>query len=1091
MPETVVTLDKICSMEVLRANPADPVLSILHRMRRARISSMVITEYDKPVGMITEKDIIRLVTVSDKDLTELCAEDVMTSPVVTMPASEDFQAAYQEMQRRKLRHIVVINDAGHLRGIASETDFVQHLGFEYLAEIKHVEAVMERVLVYTPVDATLRQAFEIMSEKQISSVIVGDECQVEGILTERDVIRLLDDRVELDEALVGQYMSSPVKTIDPGTSLLDARQMMQERNVRRLLVKDKQGYTVGLLTRQNLIDRLQTHFIRLMRDAIEQLHVQLENSRSKEIHYRGFFESSPLAYQSLDQQGNFIEVNQSWRQMLGYSNGELVGTPFAALLAPGQEEKFKLCFQGFKQAGEAKEVTYFLQSKNGTTLEIQFDGQVVRDDEGRFIRTHCVLTNVTKQKQIDSQLKLFRRLIDSSNDALFVIDAATAHILDLNDAACRYLEYTRDELLNTPVTDFSEKISTMSLWLEKCSQIRKSQQGVLYESAHITRTGKKIPVEISSTLQEAHGKDVIVSTVRDISERKAAERRLQEESNFLQAIIDSIGDPVMVIDTDFQVIKANREARDYYFNGESPGNEPCYRAAHSSTTPCHQDGLVCPLRDVIETNSSTTIVHEHTSSQGESRIFELMASPLYGSDGKISGIVESSRDITEHIKIQKALEEKERSLDHLAHHDPLTQLPNRLLFTDRLEQALRSAKRDNSGVALLFIDLDEFKEINDSFGHNLGDRLLKQVSLRLIKHTRDSDTIARLGGDEFTVITSGLTRPEDAAIIAQHLLEAFKEPIKLDQQRLHISLSIGISLYPDDADNAEALIRNADTAMYRAKSAGKNRYEFYTQDMTDQAFERILMVGALRNAIEQEQFVLHYQPQYDLRSGEIIGAEALIRWRDEQLGLIEPDRFIPVAEKTGLIHGIDIWVLNQVCKTVKHWECQGITLPRISVNISARHFGSNSLAREVTEILSHHNCCSTKIELEVTESVILNNPARASLELNQLREMGIHLAIDDFGTGYSSLAYLKKLPLDRLKIDRSFISDIPDDKNDEAISQAVIAMASSLGLEVIAEGMETEEQRDFLINSGCYSAQGFLLSKALPEAEFIKLLMKN
>ncbi|MBN0988673.1 EAL domain-containing protein [Amphritea pacifica] len=1083
MSESVVTLNTICSLDVLHAHPTDAALKVLHRMRKSHVSSIVIIDQREPIGIITEKDILRLVSSAETDLSELKAGDIMTSPVKTLFGDCDFQHAYEQMQRENLRHIVVINRDGSLRGIATETDFVQHLGFEYLAEIKHVEAVMERVIMFVPQDSTLRYAFSVMSDKKISSVVVGDSNNASGILTERDVVRLLDDQIDLNTARVCDYMSRPVEFIGVGTSLLQARQTMQTKQIRRLLVCDTDGQIIGLLTRQHLIDRLQTHFIKMMRDAISHLNQKLESSRNKVNHYQGFFENSPLAYQSLDADGYILEVNACWRKLMGYEKREIIGTAFKQLLTAGQEEKFRHCFASFSNNGFVENVHYQLRTRTGEILDIQLDGQIMRDESGNFIQTHCLLTNLTEKHKMDSQLQLFRQLIDQSHDALFVIDAESSRILDINQATCDYLGYKREQLLKMSITDISDLSPDLSRWRKRLASI--DARGGLFEAVHTTSDGRKVPVEISTTLQMINGKQVVLSTVRDITERKQAELRARNESNFLQAVIDCIGDPVMVIDTDYKVIKSNRAANDYYFNCLSSGDSSCYHMFHKQGVPCEH----CPLTDVMSSRKSTTRIHEHTCKSGEVRTFELMASPLYDADGKLAGLVESSRDISDHVSIRKALLDKEKSLDFLAHHDPLTKLPNRLLFGDRLKQAVRHAKRNKTGVALLFIDLDEFKEINDSFGHNLGDQLLKKVSERLKHHVRENDTISRLGGDEFTIIVEDLMNADDAATIAQNLLAAFNEPIDLDEQ-LHISLSIGISLYPDDAEQPEALIRNADTAMYRAKTAGKNRYEFYTQEMTDQAFERFLMVGALRNAIENQQFVLHYQPQIDLRDNSIIGAEALIRWNDPQMGTIPPSRFIPVAEKTGMIQNIDRWVLNTVCHNIHQWQQQGYRVPRISINISARHFGSNILADEVAAILDHHQCSSELIELEITEGVIMNNPSRAGKELKQLREMGIRLAIDDFGTGYSSLSYLKTLPLDRLKIDQSFISDIPEDKNDQAISRAIIALANSLGLEVIAEGMETEQQRQFLIEEGCLYAQGFLFSKGVPEHSFLSLLKK-
>lgn len=1086
MSESVVTLDSICSPEVLHASPTDAVLSVLHRMRKSDVSSIVIIDAEEPVGIITEKDILRLVSIGDQNLGQMTAAQVMTAPVKTLPGDYEFQQAYELMQQENLRHLVVINPNGRLRGIATETDFVQHLGFEYLAEIKHVDAIMERMILFVSPDTRLRQAFALMNEKKVSSVIVG-EGRAEGILTERDVVRLIDDKIDLNNTPVCEHMSSPVETVQAEASLLDARKIMQAKRIRRLLVNDNNGRIVGLLTRQHLADRLQSHFIEVMRNTLDTLNQQLLISKHKAEHYHGFFESSPLAYQSLDAYGNLIEVNACWRAMTGYDETDVIGKPFKDLLDKGQEAKFKLGFAQFKEAGHIENVHYRLRTKQGSRLDIQLDGQVVYDNDQQFLQTHCLLTNLTEKHKLDSQLHMFRELVDRSNDALFVIEAKTARIIDINQASCNYLGYSREQLLDTPVTAFSERHPDFDSWKGILQLIRSNQKGSVYESIHITADGLKVPVEISSILLDANGEEVVLSTVRDITERKQAEQKSRQESDFLQSVLDCIGDPVMVIDNNYQVVKSNRAADDYYYHCLQQADKPCYSSAQNSDNPCP----ICPLKEVITNRHPTTRIHEHQMQDGETRTFELIASPLYDAEGNVTGLVESSRDITDHIAIQKSLQEKEKSLDFLAHHDPLTKLPNRLLFGDRLKQGLRHAKRSKKMIGLLFIDLDEFKEINDSFGHNLGDQLLIKVSERLKLHIREYDTISRLGGDEFTIIIEDIQQPEDASLIAQNLLTAFNEPIILDEQQLHVSLSIGISLFPNDADQPEDLIRNADTAMYRAKAAGKNRYEFYTQEMTDQAFERILMVGAMRNAIEHEQFVLHYQPQIDIADNRIIGAEALIRWKDPQLGIIPPDRFIPLAEKTGMIKMIDHWVLDTVCRNIGEWQKEGYQVPRISVNLSPRHFGNNSLATEVASILERNQCNSAMIELEITEGVIMNNPTRAGKELKQIREMGIRLAIDDFGTGYSSLSYLKTLPLDRLKIDHSFIRDIPEDSNDQAIARAVIALSNSLGLEVIAEGMETEAQRQFLIDEGCRYAQGFLFSRGVPEDEFLALLKKT
>ncbi|WP_432473797.1 EAL domain-containing protein [Amphritea sp. HPY] len=1092
MSESLITLDQICSVNVLQAVSSDPLLSTLRRMRIARVSSIIVVDGNTPCGIITEQDILKLVSTGKDLASNTCVSDVMNSPVSCLPRSTEYQSAYQLMQDQQLRHIVVTEASGELYGVVTETDFVQNLGVEYLLDIKDVDAVMERVIQFVPGYYTLQAAFEVLSHKKISCVVVGSTRSIEGILTERDVIRLLDDQIDMQQALVCQHMSSPVSTIPSGTPLFEARQIMQRSSIRRLIVCDTDGSALGLITRKNLIDQLQSRFISLLREAVQNLKGQLNSSIENEKRYRGFFEGSPLAYQSLDGDGNLIEINASWRKLMGFSTEEVKGRPFQEFLTPASAERFPDCYRRFLQHGEMSGICLQMQPKQGPALEIEFAGKVAVDERGVFLQTHCLLTNQTEQKLVEAQLRLFRQQIDLCRDGVFVIEAQSARILDVNQAASRYLGYSRSEFLSMTVMDFSSTAADLEQWLSVVDTLHNSPEGAVYETTHFHKNGTGIPIELSAICQESNDGDIFVATARDISERKAAEQKIQQERDFLQAVIDSVSDPIMVIDRNNQIMKANKAASESYF-GAARETVPryCHSVTHSEKLPCSHVSNPCPLREVVDSNAPTTLVHNYQDKSGKHRVVELIASPLRDDTGQITGIVESSRDITDHIAVQQELKKKEKSLDHLAHHDPLTQLPNRLLFTDRLDQALLSAKRSNSCVALLFIDLDQFKEVNDSFGHSLGDQLLKEVARRLQFCIRESDTLARLGGDEFTIITGTLAEPEDASVIAQHLIDEFKQPCIVDGHRLHVTLSIGISLFPEDGINSEELLRNADTAMYRAKSAGRNRYEFYTADMTHQAFERILMVSALRTAIEQQEFILHFQPQVELSSNRIVGAEALIRWQSPEMGLIEPERFIPVAEKSGLIHSIDLWVLDAVCSKIVHWRKKGFTVPRIAVNISAEHFSNDSLAKDVEKILERHQLEGSAIELEITEGVILNNPTRASHELNQLREKGIHLAIDDFGTGYSSLSYLKKLPLDRLKIDRSFIMDIPGDQNDQEISKAIIALAKNLRLEVIAEGMETELQQDFLVQEGCNLAQGFFFSKGVAESDFLKLLNNN
>ena len=447
---------------------------------------------------------------------------------------------------------------------------------------------------------------------------------------------------------------------------------------------------------------------------------------------------------------------------------------------------------------------------------------------------------------------------------------------------------------------------------------------------------------------------------------------------------------------------------------------------------------------------------------------EIAASEVHSGAQRL--IMVSARDITE----RKRSEEQVR---HLAQYDALTDLPNRLLLQDRLEQAMLQTPRNTQQMAVLFLDLDRFKTINDTLGHDIGDELLQVVAKRLYESVRLGDTVARQGGDEFVIVVPGIQQPEDAAQVARQLIEAMASPFVVRDFELHVSPSIGISIYPLDGDSAQILMKNADTAMYQAKQAGGNVYRFYASSMNANAYERLVMENSLRGALEREEFVLHYQPQVEIATGRIIGMEALVRWQDPVQGLVPPDQFIPLAEETGLIVPIGEWVLREACKQGKRWRDAGASDLRIAVNISARQFWRGNLLETVETVLQAVGAETNMLELELTESVLMRQEIETVELLNKFSQRGITVAIDDFGTGYSSLSYLKRFPINKLKIDRTFVRDLQYDADDAAIVTAIVAMARGLNLRVIAEGVETQEQLAFLQSIGCDEVQGFLIGK--------------
>ncbi len=422
----------------------------------------------------------------------------------------------------------------------------------------------------------------------------------------------------------------------------------------------------------------------------------------------------------------------------------------------------------------------------------------------------------------------------------------------------------------------------------------------------------------------------------------------------------------------------------------------------------------------------------------------------------------------------------ERHVNHLAYHDALTDLPNRRLFADQLEQRTDLARRKGQPLALLFLDLDRFKLVNDSLGHEMGDLLIQSVAQRLSGAVRKSDIVGRLGGDEFTVIVEGVTSAQDAALIAQKLIDTLSEPFTLDSREIFVTASVGIALYPFDGDQSGTLLKNADTAMYRAKERGRNGYQFYTAEMSARAMERLALENNLRRALERDELLLHYQPQVRLDSGDLIGLEALVRWNHPDLGLVPPGEFIPLAEETGLIVPVGEWVLRQACRQARAWREAGRETLRVAVNLSGRQLRQQNLVEVIRQILEESDLPPGGLELELTESSIMHKDKLTISTLWALHEMGIRLSIDDFGTGYSNLGYLKRFPIDTLKIDRSFVRDITADPDDAAITTAIIAMAHNLKIDVVAEGVETEEQKAFLRERGCDAIQGFLIGRPMP-----------
>ena len=566
-------------------------------------------------------------------------------------------------------------------------------------------------------------------------------------------------------------------------------------------------------------------------------------------------------------------------------------------------------------------------------------------------------------------------------------------------------------------------------------------------------------------------------------DRKKAEDALFIEKERAQVTLNSIGDAVLCTDSSGNVTYLNivAEKMTGWLREEAAGRPlaDVFQIIDGVTRQPAQNpmGVAVAQNKTVGLTANCILVRR----DGHESAIEDSAAPIHDRDGHSTGAVIVFHDVS--VARSMSLQ-----MTHSAHHDFLTDLPNRLLLNDRLTHAIALASRYRHKLAVLFLDLDSFKHINDSLGHAIGDKLLQAIGERLLSAVRKSDTVSRQGGDEFVVVLSSIARSEDADLSVTKMIAAAIAPYSIDQHDLHVSVSVGISIYPDDGADAEALIQNADNAMYQAKEQGSNNYRFFKEGMNVQAVRRQSLEASLRRAVERHEFVLHYQPKINLKSGQITGVEALIRWNHPERGPIPPAEFIPIAERCGLIVPIGRWVLRQACMQARKW--QGAALPqiRMAVNISSVEFRDKNFLENLRATLAETGLDPRHLELELTETVLMQHVESTAFVLGELRALGVHLAVDDFGTGYSSLSYLSQFRIDSLKIDKSFVQEINSGCEDAPIISAVINMGRGLKQRVIAEGVETQEQLTFLQSRGCEEGQGFYFSCPVVAEEFAKLL---
>ncbi|SDH85552.1 PAS domain S-box-containing protein/diguanylate cyclase (GGDEF) domain-containing protein [Pseudomonas benzenivorans] len=790
----------------------------------------------------------------------------------------------------------------------------------------------------------------------------------------------------------------------------------------------------------------------------------IEALASSEARYRLLFDANPEPMYVFHKDSlKFLAVNQAALDLYGYTREELLGMSMLDIRAPAEQQRFLEFFAHLQQGNQPPEAGIWVnRHKSGREILVEV---LVHDFDFNGLPACLALAVDVTEKlktslEIERRKQAFRQLLTDNRDAVLVVDS---------EGAIRYANPAAEALLQAPFESL----------MEGCIELPQERDGLCEWSIPLAG-GELLQVEIQCAQTEWEGQTMRLLSLRDISQRKAAEKQLR----LLQRSLEASYNGTLVCDAqakDLPIIYVNPafERITGYSAAETIGRNCRFLQKQENDQP----GLT-EIRLGLQQQRDIHVVLRNFRKDGSPFWNDLYIAPVPDEQGRVSHFIGVLNDISE----QKRYESE---LAYNASHDVLTGLPNRPLLEDRLSQGCQISQRYKRSLAVMFIDLDGFKPINDTMGHSVGDQLLVEVARRMNQQVRPGDTLARLSGDEFIIVLPDLAREEDVLLVADRLIENIARPYKICDIELHLTASIGITLSDGSIEPPTLLIQQADLAMYKAKQQGRNNYQWYTKDLNQKVNERVTLRNELQKAIEAEAFQLYYQPQIDGRSGRVVGYEALLRWQHAEQGFIPPAQFVPVAEDTGQIIPLSEWVLKTACRHGRALLDQGFNAAVVAVNISPVQFQRTNFVESVRTTLMQTRLPADLLELEITETVLLDNAERAVYTMHALKDLGVRIAIDDFGTGFSSLNYLKRLPIDKVKIDRSFVQDVISDQHDAAITQGIISMAHHLKLKVIAEGVETEPQFTFLKKSHCDEFQGYYFAKPMPLALLEKFLREQ
>ena len=948
------SLADILTSDVETISSSAVIREALQKMFDLHISSLIIVHDDYPVGIITEHDAV-LFSYNHQNTESTKLADINKDlPYVTANANMDYREGYQLLIENNIRHLIIVDDKGKLTGIVTEGDFLEHLETEFLIHFKEIGALISSKVFTLEKSSLLREALELMLKHNISCIVIEEDNQPVGILTESDFVKFELEFDDVSSRSLESMMTYPVFSLTADTPITEAIEKMNEKQIRRVVVVDKHNTITGMFTRHDIVKQFYSPHVEILyeminkqEDELKKVRAELNLERELRNAERHLIESQQLA--KIGSWDLDLLTNKLWWSDETYNIFEIDKGKFEAsyegflrVVHPEDRESVDSTYKESLINQTPYDTVHRLQFNEGRIKYIKEHGESFFNDAGKPIRSIGTVQDITKQHEEEMQLLQYATVFKNLGEGIMITDDKS-NITAVNPAFTKITGYSQEEVL------------------EKNPKILSSGQ---------------------------HNKEFFAQMWMDLNEAG------------------------------------------------------------------HWQGEIWNRRK-----------------NGEVYPEWLSISTIKDNEGKLNNYIAVFSDIS-------MIKKTEEELRFLAHHDPLSKLPNRLMFEERLNHALEQCHRHKERVALFSIDLDRFKQINDTFGHPHGDLLLQKVAKRLKNLLREEDMVARISGDEFVVILENIKSDYDTAQIAQKILDDISSPMILYPYEISITASIGIAISPEDGDNSMALFKNVDAALYKAKELGRNKYEFFSKEMAESNMELLLLHNALSIALNENEFVIHYQPQIDLVNSEILGVEALLRWKHPKMGLIPPDRFIPLAENTGLINDIGFWVIQQACMQMKQWIDLAKPIKYVSVNISGKQLENKNFIKVIKQALSDTNLDAKYLELELTEDVIMKKLEYIDL-LAALKSLGVRVAIDNFGTGYSSLSKLKHMPIEKLKIDRSFIYKLPENPNNIKIIKAIIALADSLNIDAIAEGVETLNEEKLLLEVGCNRVQGDFYSKAL------------